>query len=228
VKGVRGVVLFDFGGTLDADGARWSVRFHAAYVTAGGREPFAVFEEAFRASDRALVRVTGIGTLGFRAMVDLQAALVLAHLPDGGALRREQIVDEFHAASLAVIRRNQELLARLQQSYRLAVVSNFTGNLGPCLEELDLMRYFSAVADSGRVGVTKPDPRLFRHALASLGADSEPTWMVGDNFEADIRPAASLGMQTAWLAPPVARSPDAGLPTVRLTTLTELAEVLLS
>ncbi len=226
MNGVRGVVLFDFGGTLDADGARWSVRFHAAYVTAGGQQPFAVFEEAFRASDRALVRVTGISTLGFRAMVDLQAALVLAHLPDGRALRREQIVDEFHAAALAVIRRNQELLARLQQSYRLAVVSNFTGNLGPCLEELDLMRYFSAVADSGRVGVTKPDPRLFRHALESLGAKAEPVWMVGDNFEADIRPAASLGMQTAWLAPPVARSPDAGLPTVRLTTLTELAEVL--
>ena len=226
MNGVRGVVLFDFGGTLDADGARWSVRFHAAYVTAGGQQPFAVFEEAFRASDRALVRVTGISTLGFRATVDLQAALVLAHLPDGRALRREQIVDEFHAASLAVIRRNQELLARLQQSYRLAVVSNFTGNLGPCLEELDLMRYFSAVADSGRVGVTKPDPRLFRHALESLGGKAEPVWMVGDNFEADIRPAASLGMQTAWLAPPVARSPDAGLPTVRLTTLTELAEVL--
>src|SRR5207245_3143942 len=88
VVGVRGVVLFDFGGTLDADGARWSVRFHAAYVTAGGQQPFAVFEEAFRASDRALVRVTGISTLGFRAMVDLQAALVLAHLPDGRALRR--------------------------------------------------------------------------------------------------------------------------------------------
>jgi HAD superfamily hydrolase (TIGR01549 family) len=222
------VVLFDFGGTLDADGARWSVRFHAAYVTAGGREPFAVFEEAFRASDRALVRVTGIGTLGFRAMVDLQAALVLAHLPDGAALRREQIAEDFHASSLAVIRRNQELLARLRQSYRLAVVSNFTGNLGPCLEELDLIRYFSAVADSGRVGVTKPDPRLFRHALTSLGATTEPVWMVGDNFEADIRPAASLGMSTAWLAPPVARSPDTRLPTVRLTTLTELAEVLLS
>ena len=90
------------------------------------------------------------------------------------------------------------------------------------------MRYFSAVADSARVGVTKPDPRLFRHALESLDwkVNEEPVWMVGDNFEADIRPAASLGMQTAWLAPPVARSPDANLPTVRLTTLTELAEVL--
>jgi FMN hydrolase / 5-amino-6-(5-phospho-D-ribitylamino)uracil phosphatase len=227
---VRGVILFDFGGTLDADGARWSVRFYSAYLAAGGQEPFTVFEEAFRASDRALIRVAGIGTLGFRAMIDLQTALFLAHLPDGSALRPEQIVDEFHAGSLAVIRRNQELLARLQKSYRLAVVSNFTGNLGPCLEELDLMRYFSAVADSGRVGVAKPDPGLFRHALTSLGeggdsVTSEPTWMVGDNFEADIRPAAGLGMSTAWLAPPAARSPDSTLPTARLTTLTELAGV---
>ena len=68
--------------------------------------------------------------------------------------------------------------------------------------------------------------QLLEVALESLGGKAEPVWMVGDNFEADIRPAASLGMQTAWLAPPVARSPDAGLPTVRLTTLTELAEVL--
>jgi len=225
---VRGVVLFDFGGTLDADGARWSVRFHAAYTTAGGREPFSVFEDAFRASDRALGRVPGIDSMGFRAMVDLQAALVLARLPDGLTVSRERIVDDFHGHSLAIIRRNQQLLARLRPLYQLAVVSNFTGNLRPCLEELDLMRYFSAVADSARVGVTKPDPRLFRHALESLNwkVNEEPVWMVGDNFEADIRPAASLGMQTAWLAPPVARSPDSNLPTVRLTTLTELAEVL--
>jgi len=224
------VVLFDFGGTLDADGARWSVRFHAAYVAVGGREAFPVFEDAFRASDRALIRVAGIGSLGFRATVDLQAALVLARLPDGRALPRERIVDDFHARSIAVIRRNQKLLDRLQRSYRLGIVSNFTGNLEPCLEELDLTKYFSAVADSGRVGITKPDPRLFRHALELLdnaaGSNQEPVWMVGDNFEADIRPAAGLGMKTAWLAPPVARSPDANVPTVRLTTLTELAEVL--
>lgn len=55
---MRGLVLFDFGGTLDADGARWSVRFHSAYRAAGGVEPFAAFEAAFRASDRALERRT--------------------------------------------------------------------------------------------------------------------------------------------------------------------------
>ena len=42
--GVRGLVLFDFGGTLDADGSRWSVRFHSAYRAAGGKQTFAAFD----------------------------------------------------------------------------------------------------------------------------------------------------------------------------------------
>ena len=37
-------ILFDFGGTLDADGTRWSVRFHEAYRRAGGRLVLERFE----------------------------------------------------------------------------------------------------------------------------------------------------------------------------------------
>jgi HAD superfamily hydrolase (TIGR01549 family) len=223
---VRGLVLFDFGGTLDADGAPWSVRFHSAYRAAGGAEPFAAFDAAFRASDRALERLADIERLGFRAMVDAQTTLVLALLPDGAQLKQQAIADQFHATTLTVVRRNEALLARLRESFHLGVVSNFSGNLELCLRELRLMPYFTVVADSGRVGVTKPDPRLFQHALAWPGVAGAPAWMVGDNFESDIRPAAELGLSTAWLAPPAAQSPEAGLPTVRLTTLSQLAEVL--
>ena len=223
---MRGLVLFDFGGTLDADGVRWSVRFHSAYRAAGGVEPFAAFEVAFRASDRALERRTDIERLGFRAMVDAQTALVLNGLPDGVQLCAPAIADQFHATTLTMARRNEALLARLHASYHLGVVSNFTGNLELCLQELGLMRYFTVVADSGRVGVTKPDARLFQHALTWPGVTRTPAWMVGDNFESDIRPAAELGLSTAWLAPPNNTSPEAGLPTVRLSTLSELAEVL--
>ena len=225
---VRGLVLFDFGGTLDADGARWSVRFHMAYRAAGGKESFASFEDAFRDSDRALERLAGIEKLGFRAMIDAQTALLLPRLPDGARLRREAIADQFHLSTLAVVRRNQGLLARLHKSYHLGVVSNFTGNLELCLEELGLMHYFAVVADSGRVGVTKPDPRLFRHALASPAVTPNPGWMVGDNFESDIRPAAALGLSTVWLAPASEHSPDTreGLPTARIATLSDLARVL--
>jgi FMN phosphatase YigB (HAD superfamily) len=223
---VRGLVLFDFGGTLDADGARWSVRFHAAYRAAGGRQSFAAFDRAFRESDRALERHSGIERLGFRAMVDVQTELLLPRLTDGAGLSARAIASQFYETTCAVVRRNEALLERLHVSYHLGVVSNFTGNLERCLEELGVMRYFAVVADSGRVGVTKPDPRLFQHALSWPGLVSRPAWMVGDNFDSDIRPAAALGLSTAWLAPATEKPRDKNLPTVRLTTLSELAGVL--
>lgn len=225
---MRGLVLFDFGGTLDADGARWSVRFHAAYRAAGGKQSFAAFERAFRESDRALERLSGIRKLGFRAMVDAQTALLVPRLPDGAALSPRAIADEFHSSTCAMVRRNEPLLARLHTSYHLGVVSNFTGNLDRCLEELGVIRYFSVVADSGRVGITKPDPRLFQHALNWPGLVNKPAWMVGDNFESDIRPAAALGLSTAWIAAPDAqpKSREPGVPTARLATLSELGTVL--
>jgi FMN phosphatase YigB (HAD superfamily) len=161
-------------------------------------------------------------------MVDAQTALLLPRLSDGGALSPRAIADQFHSSTCVVVQRNEELLARLHKSYHLGVVSNFTGNLELCLEELGVMRYFSVVADSGRVGITKPDPRLFQHALSWPGLVSTPAWMVGDNFDSDIRPAAALGLSTAWLAPTGAteRSRESGLPTVRLATLSDLAGVL--
>ena len=120
---MRGLVLFDFGGTLDADGARWSIRFHSAYRAVGGQQSFAAFEKAFRESDRALERLSGIEQLGFRAMVDAQAGLLLARLPDGVALSKRDIADHFHSSTCAVVRRNEALLARLHESYHLGVVS---------------------------------------------------------------------------------------------------------
>jgi len=225
---VRGLILFDFGGTLDADGARWSVRFHSAYRAAGGKQSFAAFERAFRESDRALERLSGIRNLGFRATVDAQTALLVPRLPDGAALSPRAIADEFHSSTWAMVRRNEALLARLHTSYHLGVISNFSGNLDRCLEELGLMRYFSVVADSGRVGITKPDPRLFQHALNWPGLVNTPAWMVGDNFESDIRPAAALGLSTVWIAPPATqpKSREPGVPTARLATLSELDTVL--
>src|SRR6185437_14152952 len=65
-------LLFDFGGTLDADGVRWCERFHDAYRRAGGALDLAAFEPVFRASDRRLAGVPGIRTAGLRAMIEAQ------------------------------------------------------------------------------------------------------------------------------------------------------------
>jgi putative hydrolase of the HAD superfamily len=221
-----GAVLFDFGGTLDADGVPWSQRFFAAYRAVGGSLPPDVFDDLFKASDRALERLEGICTLGFRAMIHAQAELLRASLPDGSALDASTMADHFLTESLRVIDRNRELLAQLGRNYRLGVVSNFCGNLERCLDELELLRFFGAVTDSALVGRTKPSPDLFIGTLRVLGVPPERSWMVGDNFEADIRPALQLGLRACWLASPARPAPEGCVPSARIARLPELHDVL--
>jgi putative hydrolase of the HAD superfamily len=155
-------------------------------------------------------------------MVGTQARLLLTLLPDGTELSAERIAEDFHSASVATVRRNTPLLDRLAGRWPLGVVSNFSGNLARCLEELDLMRYFRVVLDSAVVGREKPDPHLFELARSSLGTGAAGTWMVGDNPEADIRPALALGMRGCWLAPLDRPVPHGLKPTARIARLTDL------
>jgi putative hydrolase of the HAD superfamily len=220
------VVLFDFGGTLDADGIHWAPRFHGAYRTGGGTVEYPAFEEVFRASDRALAGQARVRTLGFKALIEAQTQLLLALLPDGAGIDATQVAARFHADALAVVARNRPILERLSARCRLGVVSNFSGNLEPCLQELEVRRYFSVVADSAIVGVAKPDFRIFVGVLSELDAPAAGAWMVGDNFEADIRPASELGMRTCWLGPLDRPLPMRAAPTVRIARLPELEEAL--
>jgi HAD superfamily hydrolase (TIGR01509 family) len=114
------------------------------------------------------------------------------------------------------------MLERLAERHPLGVVSNFTGNLEPCLVELGLRPFFNALADSALLGVAKPDPAIFAAALAELGVEPAGAWMVGDNPDTDIRPATALGMRTIWLAPEGRHAPPGLKPTQRVARLTEI------
>lgn len=221
-------VLLDFGGTLDADGVHWSPRFHAAYRAEGGTLDLAAFDPIFKMSDQALARLPDIAALGFRAAIETQARLLGDVLPERDRVNPAAVARRLHADALAVVRRNRPILERLARRYRLGIVSNFTGNLQPCLEELGLARLFAAVSDSAVVGCSKPDPRIFLGTLATLGARPERAWMVGDNFEADIRGAAALGMRTCWLGPPERPSPPGAgdVPTARIACFVDIERVL--
>jgi putative hydrolase of the HAD superfamily len=219
-------VLLDFGGTLDADGVHWCPRFHAAYRAAGGTLEFALFEPIFKSSDQALAHQPGVAGLGFRAAIETQARLLMDLVPAGARVDPAAVARRLHRDALAVVQRNKPVLERLARRYRLGVVSNFTGNLEPCLDELGLTKLLAVISDSTVVGWSKPDPRIFRHTLAALRAPAERAWMVGDNFEADIRGAAALGIRTCWLAPPERPAPLAVAPTARIGRFVELEQVL--
>jgi len=223
---MRDALLFDFGGTLDADGERWAERFHQAYVAAGGRLALDAFEPFFRDSDRRLELEPTVRTMGFRAMIAAQAELLARLLPDGRSIDFGHLIEQFHCSAVQVVQRNRRVLEDLGNHYRMGVVSNFTGNLDRCLAELDILHLFVVIADSALVGWAKPDPRIFQFALDTLDAGAHDAWMIGDNIEADIRPAAALGLCTCWLAPPGRAAPVGLVPTGRIARLTDLPDLL--
>src|SRR5262245_1414525 len=100
-------IFFDFGGTLDADGLPWNVRFHQAFTAEGVACAFSEFEGHFRASDRDLAHLPGIAKLGFWAMIDAQAKLLGRRLGVGHREAAKRAGARFHAAALETLRRNQ-------------------------------------------------------------------------------------------------------------------------
>jgi putative hydrolase of the HAD superfamily len=77
---------------------------------------------------------------------------------------------------------------------RLGVVSNWDSRLHHLLDVLDLDDLFDVVACSHLLGVEKPDPEIFRIALAALGAAPRLTLHVGDLPETDLAGARSAGI----------------------------------
>jgi putative hydrolase of the HAD superfamily len=217
-------LLIDFGGTLDADGEPWSDRFFAAYRAAGGAVARDQFGHAFAASDTQLAALTGVATFDYSSTVAAQSSLLAKLLPDGGLLEDAALQDAFCAAAANVAGRNRKALDDLAGTYLLAVVSNFQGNLAPCLDELGLADVFDVVSDSEVVGARKPDRRIFDETLDQLGCDAASCWMIGDSPPNDIAAAAAIGMDTCWVAP--AARPLPGIaPTARVARFSDVSKV---
>ena len=108
--------------------------------------------------------------------------------------------------------------------YRLGIVSNFYGNLDGILTAEGLRPLFSVVADSGVLGVTKPDAGIFLHAAKAVESEPAECVMVGDSIKRDMKGAAGVGMKKALISI-AAEKPDAGQDwTIR--SVTELEAIL--
>ena len=54
------------------------------------------------------------------------------------------------------------------------------------------------MADSGRLGFEKPDPRIFEWAAARLAVPTRDLVHIGDSWEADVRGALGVGARAIW------------------------------
>jgi putative hydrolase of the HAD superfamily len=85
--------------------------------------------------------------------------------------------------------------------YRLGVVSNADGRVAELLQRLGLAELVEFVIDSHVVGVSKPDPRIFRMGADRFGLEPEQCLYVGDLYAIDVLGARAAGLQPLLLDP---------------------------
>ncbi len=88
-----------------------------------------------------------------------------------------------------------ELLEYLAPKYELHIITNgFKEVQQGKLNNANINQYFKTVTNSEMVGVKKPNPKIFSHALTLAKANVENSLMIGDNLEADILGALDFGI----------------------------------
>jgi len=167
-------------------------------VAAGADRPWCVFMDALLAAAAA-----GGGDPAARAAIvewlwDEQPRVNLWRRPVAGMI---ELVGALRAAGVPV-----------------GVVSNSEGALAELFDEIGWAGRFDAIADSMRVGIEKPDPRIFAWVAARLGVDPAAIVHVGDSHPADVGGALAAGARAIWFGraavatddPRVAVAHDAG------------------
>lgn len=84
----------------------------------------------------------------------------------------------------------------------VVVVSNSEGLLDELFEKrLHIAQHFDLVVDSGKVGIEKPDPRIWQIALSAYPTPPGKVLHLGDTYSTDIAGALPLGFRAALIDP---------------------------
>src|SRR5262249_21434021 len=110
-------LLFDFGGTLDADGVAWKERFHTLYRTEGLDMSADAFAPTFFAADSPLVGgllpTTGLSETVHALAANLEVELARCSRKNDHSDRGRRVAARFLSDASAVFARNQPVLKAL-------------------------------------------------------------------------------------------------------------------
>jgi len=102
----------------------------------------------------------------------------------------EAALKKYREILLGKIRRDPDIVNAFhllqQKQIRIALLSNERGlRVDAFMEKTDMSHFFDAIIVSERIGIEKPDPRIFQEALSRLHITGEEMVMFGDNEIAD-------------------------------------------
>lgn len=196
-------LVFDFGGTLDTNGIHWFNKFYDSYQKHSINITKEEFRNAYIFAERNIGRYIGIEDSFFKTL-NLKVTLHHDYLLGAGKTgkyfpEQKNIISNLYNDVLISVNSARSLLEQFGRKYKLALASNFYGNLETVLDELSILKYFSYIFDSAAQGLRKPDPDVFRWVISQLGSLCESSVVIGDSYKKDIEPAKIAGCTTVWL-----------------------------
>lgn len=197
-------IIFDYGGTLDTGGDHWSHVIRDGWNKAGVAANDALFREAYVYGERELERVEHIlPQHDFSDVLYIKMQLELGYLAKTGNFppamvdqKAREIADYCYGVAKNNVSKSKEVLEELSKNYPLILVSNFYGNIETVLKDFGILQCFKKVIESAKVGVRKPDAKIFELGVKALGFKPEEILVVGDSVKNDIDPARKIGCQT--------------------------------
>lgn len=211
-------VIFDMGGTLlrfvRPGNGTWreletpGIRGIYQYLVEQGHPVTSQEEEFVEAMFTRLAegweRATG-GHINLRAL-DWIAATAADHALTLDELALREAVHRYARplrVGLSTTTGAVETLATLRgRGYRIGLISNTIWPAELHLEDLDALgalTHLEHTIFSGDLGLWKPNPAVFQHALDALGVSPSQAVFVGDSPREDILGAQGIGMRAVWI-----------------------------
>lgn len=192
-----GAVIFDLWGTLVDDLVHpetnriksWQKRDEVANLLGVPRKEFA--EEWDKRLDEWM---TGAFSSTESGLLDISRTLGVE--PDDGRIRSGAQV--WHAYILGALSPRPgavETISILRgRGYRVGMISNCSEEVSRLWDSTAFSHSFDAVVLSNKVGLTKPDPRIFEIAIGCLATTATRCLYVGDGSGGELSGASDIGM----------------------------------
>ncbi|MCJ8336844.1 MAG: HAD family hydrolase [Pseudomonadales bacterium] len=136
-------------------------------------------------------------------------------------------IEYFPKCSVPMPGANQLLELLDQQGVHLGIISNGAqASRLATASQLEKYNTVDQLLSSGEVGIKKPDPQIFQHAMMEAGFAAQQCCYVGDHPINDIQGATSAGMTAIWLQGFHPWPKELDKPQYAITSLAELPSII--
>jgi YjjG family noncanonical pyrimidine nucleotidase len=178
-------------------------------------------ERLWEEFEKKLISAADLRERRFRDLFDAEGIV-----GDYAAVSKRYLIHLAEAAFLYPEAEN--LLKALRPRYKLGIITNGLKEVQRSrFAGTPVGRYLDCIVVSDEVGVQKPDPAIFEHALAAAGhSDKNTSLIVGDSLTSDIQGGINFGIDTCWFNPGGKPNGSGIVPTYEIRRLPELLKIL--